>query len=308
MGRKDFGGSRKKARAKGKMAVRKRNFRPVAPPVCCRLCERDLETTLAARDVGRIQPCGCNFCFTGGDRSEACVGIFNTLVSHVMHGRPVRAAQCPGCQRPAEQLQRVGPLGVVEAEELPLRVTAEEAASMRAEHPDAWGTDRAEQPVEPAEAQRQAKQRRIWKEMADQAAARDEECYYRAQVRAVLEEAGLVALLRDDQVCEQLDAYLASQHSASAPGKAGKLSLAAKQRKWFSSVHLSDASDRAGGSHGMLASRFRAVAQCCGAATVCGRPWAACDRAEAISYVRNRMVDAAVWPTCMRGRLTRAVV
>lgn len=304
MGRTDFGGSSKKRRASGRTNVQKRTTHTPKAPQRCKLCERDLSIDLVARDVGRVLPCGCHFCFTGG--IDGCLGVFNVLTSAVVHGHVERATQCPGCWKPAERLQRVGPLGVVKDEDvtLPIQYSASDIANMRREHPSLWGTDRVQvsPPQMPADEERRraAQQRKEARE-----AVEDEERMFRSHMFLALTDAGLVDLLREDASCQQLNSLLQSQHGHERGGARRAVS---SSPKWFTSAQLCDLSQRVGGTAGLLAGRFQPVALCCGAAELGGKEWSAAERAEAVSYVRNRLVDSRVWPEHMRGRLMRADV
>ena len=267
---------------RGLTAVKERKSRPVAnatPYGECKLCTRPLDSLLRDRDVGCLEPCLCKFCFTGGDATYVCPGIFNTMMANSLHGRTDKAARCPACQQPALRLQRLGPKRVVEVEALPLSATDEQRRQMLREKPEQWGVKRLFRPVPQTAAKHEA-----------EAEERD----YREVVLGALEDRGLVAALSTRTQCEGLDAFLRT-----ANGEKGPVA------RWFSSRLLADSGQRAGGTVGLLAGEYSSVADCCGSDNSC---WSAAERAEAVSYVCHRMVDTQVWPEKMRGRLLRPAV
>jgi hypothetical protein len=267
----------------------------------CRLCGRPLSVLLLEREVGRLLPCGHLFCNSGGG-SEGCCGIYNTMLYPAVWRLPA-PHRCPFCKAAASTFERLGPLSVVESEEIPIvSLSNEEIASLQVEPMESWGTDREE----PAEVSRSLLMRRR-KEAADARRLREadtalcvvgEEWEYRQGIMRRLCSEGVVDLLREQAALRRLDAALRPEKAVGV--------------KWFTSRLLSDANEMAGGTDGLLLGEFAPVARCCGPGVKPSRRsgggregWCQQDREEAVSFVLHRMIEGGVWPPSVAPGLKR---
>ena len=215
----------------------------------CRLCNRDLHTLLNERQVGRVDPCGCHFCFTGGGE---CMGIYNFFMGAVVYDLKPRVDQCPGCQSRGTQVSRVGPTGVVETDTLPFDMAPQEKVELKRHDPSEWGTKQLVALPQAKKLPAQVRQ----EQLETQQLVHDEELFERSDIKYTLKSTGLVALLDDPQQCAHLELYLKNAHG---------VRKATNGTKWFTPSHLSDISQHPNGTLGLLAhARFSVVAQCCG--------------------------------------------
>ena len=322
-------GSKSRARAaNGVASVRKRSFRPVKDTevstgtLKCQLCFNDLSTLLGNRDVGRFQPCGHLFCFSGRP-AGVCVGVHDWLMYRAAKDEP---QWCPLCKEHGTKIQRIGPLGVVQREdaeaELPLKLPGPRKVQLRDPSKLASCGVKGEELILEADTSVPASggsKREVLE------AIRDDESAYRGHVLLAMCDRGMVEELATHDAVVRLGAVMRR-----AAG------VTANRRDWFTSSMLADASDNKGGTIGMAEGGFAAVAACCGSCMcksdaaqplrrrrqqpcafdtpaarhthaaecpVCH--WGAAERVEAMSWAACRLADEGVIPRSQRGRLLK---